>query len=363
MAKLFKKGNDTSMFLVPGELGGHLDVKSDFDWTISRRASRDDVVPCYLWEYQPNNAQLINALYYWSYQGSQILDKIDFTNTFTQLLTNPAQALTNGFNSLLNSNVAPGAAKDPLDVYKFRYVARPTGFQYILPYLGTERFNVKNTFSSDNIVENFPGIKQLMNSSFGSALAFSNIKRSSADEGMKAVLGGQMVKTMVEGLSDNKVNTIDTHSWSATEPDTITITFDLINTISVEQAIKNYEFCYLLNYQNHPAQRNAFLSQSPCIYTLFIPNTLYMPVCYLPSFNVVNVGQNKMVDGRAMPEAFRISMTFLGILNPPSRNMLSAIDNDGSGDIKLPPLLIGDAEIQKTVIKDLIKQITGLTPT
>lgn len=362
MAQLYKKGNDTSLFLVPGETGGHIDVKSDFDWTTSRRASRDDVVPCYLWEYQPNNAQLINALYYWSYQITQILDKIEFAKIFSELFSNPGQAIYNGLSSLLNSNVAPGAAKDPLDVYKYRYVARPTGFQYILPFLGNERFNVKSTFSSDNIVENFPGIKQLMNSSFGSAIAFSNIKRSSADEGMRAVLGGQMGKTLIEGLSDNKVNVIDTHSWSSTDPDSITINFDLINSGSVEQSIRNYEFCYLMNYQNHPSQRNAFLAQSPCIYTLYIPNTLYMPVCYVPTFNVSNIGQNKMVDGRAMPEAFRVSITFQGILNPPSRNMLSALDNDSkNGDISLPPMLIGDSEIQKKIIDDLLKNFRPST--
>lgn len=349
---LFKKGTDTSLFLVPGDSGGHLDVKSDFDWTVSRRASRDDVVPCYLWEYQPNNAQLINALYYWGYQINALAKDISMSNimssigsTIVGLYTNPAQSLGNGFSAVNGSPIGT-ANQDPLDVYKYRYVARPTGFDYILPYLGTQRFGVTNTFAADTLANTFEGLGKLFTGQWGAAAGLGNNKSSWIDEIGKGVLGSQAFKGAIQGFTDYHLNVMDTESWSSTDPDSISVEFDLLNTQSVQQANRNYEFCYLLNYQNHPAQRNAFLAQSPCIYTLFIPNTIYMPVCHMPSFTVTNLGQNKMIDGKAVPEAYRITMTFKGILNPPSRNMLSVLDSGyNKGKIELPQLF-GTKETQ-----------------
>jgi hypothetical protein len=362
---IFKKGTDTSLFLVPGEGGGHLDVKSDFDWTVSRRASRDDVVPCYLWEYQPNNAQLINALYYWGYQAGKMAD--DLSESFRPLGESiqkegvlSRNTTTQAINMLSNGPVGTASA-DPLDVYKYRYVARPTGFDYILPYLGTQRFGVGNTFTADNFAKDFPGLSKLMSSNWATAAASSNSTPSNRNARVlgKISMLGDFAQTAIQGFSDYRMNVIDTESWSSTDPDSITIEFELINTLSVTQANKNYELCYLLNYQNHPAQRNAFLAQSPCIYTLFIPNTIYMPVCHMPTFTVTNIGQNKMIDGRAVPEAYHISMNFKGILNPPSRNMLSVLDSGyNKGKIELPQLF-GTKETQEVLRKPLIDAIYG----
>jgi hypothetical protein len=375
-ATLYQKGNDTSLYLVPGQYGGHVDVKSDFDWTLSRRASRDEVVPCYLYEYQPNNAQLINALYYWGYQITTAVDP--FLQSMAKKFQgekNPIKAAGNvigewfdGVKDSLGKMVTSGpngtANADPLDVYKYRYVARPTGFQYILPFLGDERFGVGNKFQEDTLSNSFKGMSNLVTGQWGAALAGSEGKMANSTIG-KIAETNQWINALsflIEGVTDYKTNFIDTSSWASTDPDSITINFDLINTRSVDQANKNYEFCYLLNYQNHPAQRNAFLAQSPCIYTLFIPNTMYMPVCYMSSFKVMNVGQNRMIDGKAMPEAFRITMTFMGILNPPSRNMLSVLDSGyNNGKIELPGIIDTNAGYQKKVVDKFSKGISNLT--
>lgn len=372
-ATLYQKGNDTSLYLVPGQSGGHVDVKSDFDWTLSRRASRDEVVPCYLWEYQPNNAQLINALYFWGYQITTAYN--DFAESMAQKVSKNGTSMSEIYGAIVTSvkdslakmvtsNPNGTANADPLDVYKYRYVARPTGFDYILPYLGDERFGVGNKFQEDTLSNSFKGVSDLVTGKWGAALAGSEGKTSNSTMGTIAETS-QLVNALsflIEGVADYKTNFIDTSSWASTDPDSITINFDLINTRSVDQANKNYEFCYLLNHQNHPAQRNAFLAQSPCIYTLFIPNTMYMPVCYMPSFKVMNVGQNRMIDGKAMPEAFRITMSFMGILNPPSRNMLSVLDSGyNSGKIELPGIIDTNADYQKKVVDKFSKVISNLT--
>lgn len=363
MASLYKLSEDTSLFLTPNG-NGHVDVKSDYMWTLSKRRSRDDVPGCYLWEYQPNNAQLINALYYWKYQIGKITDIPDFASLNTEKI---GTALKSGMDTIGSKgiHISPTELKDPMDVYKYRYAARPTGFSYILPYLGTDRFNVSNTFEPNNFAQSFPGLDKLMGSSYGASLATSNSKTTGASLGRIDILA-DIVQGGIHGLTDYSINTIETHSWAGTEADSQSITFDLLNTKSVEDAIKNWEFCYLMNYQNHPAQRNAFLSQSPCIYTLFIPNTIYMPVCYIKTFNVINLGQNKMVDGRAMPEAFRITISFQGILNPPSRNMQSALDKGfekGTSNPELPnPSVIDTSGQQNTGTDAAIKAITDLVP-
>ncbi len=139
---LYKQGSNPSLYLEPNGAGS-INVLENFTWTHSRKESRKEVVPALLTEYQPNNSQLLNAIYYFAYQAN-------IGNFQAASLGNTASDNINAATTLLKSS------NDPTSYYHSRYVATPTGFNYILPYFGEQKFQRDNTFAVDSIAENWP---------------------------------------------------------------------------------------------------------------------------------------------------------------------------------------------------------------
>ena len=339
---LYKQGSTPSLYLEPNG-SGSVNVLENFTWTFSRKESRKEVVPAILTEYQPNNSQLLNAIYYFAYQAN--IGNIGLTNFGGSI-----------FNNLNAATTILKSSNDPTSYYHSRYVATPTGFNYVFPYFGEQKFQRDNTFAVDDLGQNFESLTRLLNTSSTWALANN---KGYIDEVGKFVQFISGIYGAVKTAVDGRIGTINTYSWRETTPENITITFDLENTGSLAETNQNLELCYLLHHQNTPVQRNVILTQGGCIYSLYIPDTIYMPVCYIKSYKVDNVGQNHYIGGRSIPESYRITLVFESIITPMTRNLLTYV-NGNTSDPSLPnfgrPSVISSVNDRNAGLEEALKK-------
>lgn len=294
----YTKSDANSKFYEP--LGdGLIDVVNDMPWTLSPISSRKDVPYIELTEYQQTTGQLIASLVYYA----RVLNNID----------------KNGIGTVLQPD-------DPEEVYRYKYFAEPTGFRYRLPYFNSKKMVRGNTFGSEE--SPFAGIAE-----FGRQLkAFGNTKGIGG--GLASIIGtGQefigagvaVANTMLPGA----INFENPQSWTGTSLETIEVTFDLFNTDSVEDVYRNRRFCHLISYQNTPSRRNFAIVDPPVIYSLYIPDVVQFPACYVSSLNITNLGNTRIMNlgdsDRTIPEAYRISLTFTSLLMP-TRNIMRSLE-------------------------------------
>lgn len=302
MASLVKYtlSDDKSRFYSPAVDGdGIIDVVKDMAWTLSPKESRYDVPYVRLKEYQQTTGQLIASIVYYA----RVLSLVG----------------RDGLGTVLQTD-------DPLEVYKFKYFAEPTGFEYILPYFNTKKINRGNTFGSEEnpfsgLVAFGKDVKAFGNSSgivsniAGFAGGASEVVKSSA----------ALLNTLIPG----KINFEFPNSWNSTNIETIEVSFDLFNVGKEEDVYRNRRFCHLLSYQNTPSRRNFAIVDPPAIYSLEIPDVVQFPACYVSTLDIVNLGNTRLMEiggsMRTIPEAYRINMTFTSLLMP-SRNIMRATE-------------------------------------
>ena len=98
-----------------------IDVVREYPWTLSPESSREDIPYIRLKEYQQTTGQIIGSIVYYS---------------------RVANSLNNDLISVLDKDNA-------LDIYRYKFLAQPTGFEYIFPYFNPKKINRSNSFGSD----------------------------------------------------------------------------------------------------------------------------------------------------------------------------------------------------------------------
>lgn len=304
MASLVKYtlSDSKSRFYSPAVDGdGIIDVVNDMAWTLSPKESRYDVPYIRLKEYQQTTGQLIASIVYYA----RVLALVG----------------RDGLGTVLQSD-------DPLEVYKFKYFAEPTGFEYILPYFNPKKMARGNSFGFE---ENpFSGLVE-----FGKDVkAFGNAANIKGVTGIAGFVGGltplvQSGAALLNTLIPGKINFEFPMSWDSTNIETIEVTFDLFNVGKEEDVYRNRRLCHLLSYQNTPSRRNFAIVDPPAIYSLEIPDVVHFPACYVSTLDIKNLGNTRLLEiggsKRTIPEAYRISMTFTSLLMP-SRNIMRATE-------------------------------------
>ena len=302
MASLVKYtlSDSKSRFYSPVD-DGIIDVVNDMAWTLSPKESRYDVPYIRLKEYQQTTGQLIASIVYYA----RVLALVG----------------KDGLGTILQSD-------DPLEVYKFKYFAEPTGFEYILPYFNPKKITRGNSFGFE---ENpFSGLVE-----FGKDVkAFGNAANIKGVTGIAGFVGGltplvQSGAALLNTLIPGKINFEFPMSWDSTNIETVEVTFDLFNVGKEEDVYKNRRLCHLLSYQNTPSRRNFAIVDPPAIYSLEIPDVVQFPACYVSTLDIKNLGNTRLLEiggsKRTIPEAYRISMTFTSLLMP-SRNIMRATE-------------------------------------
>jgi hypothetical protein len=289
----YKQSDANSKFYEP-KGDGLIDVVSDMPWTLSPISSRRDVPYIELTEYQQTTGQLIASLIYYG-------------------------RVINNFNNGASKSVLE--PDDPEEVYRYKYFAEPTGFRYRLPYFNPKKMARGNTFGSEE-------------NPFSSLLKLASQVAGFGGSGPMALLGktsqiGEVAVGLVNTSLPGAINFENPQSWTGTTIETIEVTFDLFNTDSVEDVKRNRRFCHLLSYQNTPSRRNFAIVDPPAIYSLYIPDVVQFPACYISSLNITNLGNTRLMnlDGsaRTIPEAYRIEIIFTSLLMP-TRNIMRALE-------------------------------------
>jgi hypothetical protein len=271
-----------------------IDVWNDYPWTLSPKSARADVPYVKLKEYQQTTGQLIAAIVYYSRVA----------------------------NTLNNDLVAVLDQDDALEVYRYKFLAQPTGFEYKFPYFNPKKITRGNTFGSDE--SPFASLLQLGSQAagFGGKGLLSLLGKSSQVAGASM---GVLNKTI-----PGKISLEMPSSWNSTELETVEVAFDLFNTDTYDSIINNRRLCHLLSYQNTPSRRNFAIIDPPVIYSLEIPDIIQFPACYISALSITNLGNTRTMplDGgtRTIPEAYRITMTFTALLMP-TRNILGSTEN------------------------------------
>jgi hypothetical protein len=286
----YTKSSSTSRYLIPAG-DGNIDV-TQMAWTLTPNSGRVDVPTMYLTEFQQNVGQLISSVIY-----------------YTKAVAN----IANGSDGIIT-----GTSNDE-NIYQYKYFAIPTGFSYKIPYFSPVKTNKTNTFSFENSQNPFDGL-----------MGFAE-KASLFKGGLlgTAAVGLDLAVNLANSLLPGKINLENPQSWSASTVADYTVTWDLYNTGTTDDIINNRNLAYILSYQNSPARRSAFIVDPPVIYSMYIPDIISMPACYVSSISITNLGNTRQMQlngvNRVIPEGYRFSLTFKSLLMD-TRNIMNGLD-------------------------------------
>ncbi len=162
---------------------------------------------------------------------------------------------------------------DPMNPYSVLYTTKPTQFKYTLPYM------------QDTYVAN--------SGQFGSAPdSAGNLVAglSDAAAGITKVLQTANLRKMFS--PGRMIEEPKAFSFTGREK-SYTVSFPLFNTKTYSEVVKNWQFIYLLSYQNTPNRVNRDLIDPPCIYEAYIPGVWYSKYAALTNMTVDFVGARR----------------------------------------------------------------------
>lgn len=228
------------------------------------------------------------------------------------------------------------SGKNALDPYSNLYSGVATKINYILPYISIENMaGISSSWSEPG--KNAP-ITNLLEQS-------KKILQKGGGGSQMAVGGIDLITSVVEaaalggepGAGREKIK-----GYSPPESgDSITLTFYLFNTISIEQTQNNWEFLYVLTYQNLPNRRGINLLDPPCIYEIEVPGYKRFPVANIEKLTVTNEGTTRYInlnngntvppesgpDVKLIPEAYKVTLTIRSLLTN-TQNLFGWMDGE-----------------------------------
>ena len=214
--------------------------------------------------------------------------------------------------------------------YQRLYFVGPTGFEYKMPYLSPNAFNINNQFGE--------GEKSRIPLVGGIVDELQNIA-----EGIQnfANLGTQAGSTYIERTQYYQYPKTDSP---------IEVKIPLYNTkpATYQDVCNNFKLIFLLLYQNSALKQDKLVVEPPCIYDVKIPGMKRQPYCYLQNMTVMHQGNTRIMDidisdleyaaggqdllpnstvKAIVPDAYLIQLTFQPMLTQ-TKNMLFTTISD-----------------------------------
>lgn len=181
-------------------------------------------------------------------------------------------------------SLARGKSSHVLNNYTGLYTTVPTGWRYRLPYYTDSYKQLVNGFT-DNKGQAGGGIG-------GSMLDIGKqVSDIAAQAGkLKTVFGpGSYIETSKFFNFDGREKTYQ-------------FNFPLSNSIHSSKSVdqldvirKNWQFIYLLIYQNNPNRYSRDLVSPPCIYEAKVPGVFYSRYAYISNINIDFIGNRRMM--------------------------------------------------------------------
>ena len=330
--------------------GTIIDVVNDFAWSTSPRnlEAFKKVPVMYLQEReQLQNSLISSALYYINAAKTGIRNQetLQMLNTkldslFAAMSLGPTYNLQdNVFEKLMkliekDTGSDQGLLNDKLKSYIGIYLTKPTGFNYSLPYFNETPLKASNMWSSDTgfLSDSVKQVVDLAQRSVEETAAFFNITQPG---------------TFIEKPK---------YYQYSNEGESVTVSFPLYNTIKKTDKLtyqQNYEFLWILAFQNKPYRTSFSRISPPKLYNLTIPGQTYMPYCYISNMDISFGGTRrnlpvtipapsqatgaadlKTVDGQgpvrsvirtvevAIPDVYVVTITFTSLLADVANTMI-----------------------------------------
>ena len=281
----------------------HLNVRDTHHWTESPITARGDVPFLTLKEYKilmnPQLNQMLNNISVAVQAGVETADNIN--SAFKQInsafeaqenvkdesgsgstakpdmkgtLKNIQQKLAAGVKNLADDPETDQFA-DPLEPYKMMYVMKPTLFRYTFPYMEDTYRAISNSFGDT--------------SEAGGMLGMVN---DLAEIGTNTINDLTMRRLREPGIMIEKPAGF---TFTGREK-SYSVKFPLFNTKSYEEIIKNWQFLFLLTYQNTPNRITKDLVDPPCIYEAKIPGLWYSKYACIDSMRVDFKGARRLME-------------------------------------------------------------------
>jgi len=240
--------------------------------------------------------------------------------TFSEALNNASSFLQNAGNSSILNSQRDGV----LSVYQGLYITEITGWNYQIPYFQDLHTAIGNSFSESN---EYIGQGAL---SMGASDLVSGLRDIS--EGAAGAINIKQPGTYIERPKFYQF---------PSDGERFSVKFPLFNTghATFDDVIRNWQFVFLLIYQNRPSRFTRDLVEPPVIYELELPGQKYMPFAYISNLEVqflgsrrtmaipyIDRGQQKIVS-TIIPDGYLIDITFQGLVGD-SRNFDYASLND-----------------------------------
>ena len=269
----------------------HINVRDEHHWTESPMSARGEVPTLSLKEYDVLQNSGIN----------QILNQIGITvgnanDTIATLKKWIAEFSGKGgiekaiesFKKHLESFDSAGpeagtiaripdqilGSADPMDVYKYLYSRKPTGFKYSFPYMENMQFKTTGGFTDTPELKGFMGL-------VGDASEFLS------------KLSGSLAGRFTE--PGRYIEQPKNYSFDGRQKN-IVVNFPLFNTKNYAEIIKNWQFLFLLTYQNTPARITKDVIRPPVQYEAYIPGSWYCKYASITDMTVNFRGARREMD-------------------------------------------------------------------
>jgi hypothetical protein len=189
-----------------------------------------------------------------------------------QALTTPG-TVSNALGNITDNNQT---TKSPfLQPYKNLYITEPTGWIYTLPYFDNNQSTSNNSFSDTSAGTETLGFGEAATSFLGKAASLAGTAAS---------------PTQYTFIEKTKF-----YDYGSDSGESIDVEFPLINTgaATYDDVVRNWQFLYLLVYQNRPGKTGYNTVDQPVIYEVNVPGTKFFPYCYISNLVVEFVGSRR----------------------------------------------------------------------
>lgn len=182
-----------------------------------------------------------------------------------------------GAQSTMQDNNPTTTSSPFLQPYKNLYITEPTGWVYTLPYFDNNQSTSSNAFD-----ETMAGAE-----GFFGAIKSSVQDYTSELADITTQLGSPTQYTFIEKTKF--------YQYASDNGESINVEFPLINTgaATYDDVVRNWQFLYLLVYQNRPGKTGLNTVEQPVIYEVNVPGTKFFPYCYISNLTVDFVGSRR----------------------------------------------------------------------
>lgn len=267
----------------------HINVVDNFMWTQSPKSSREDVPVMMLREKRiqinPQLNQIANNLFVATEKAArgasslkqmmpqELMDKIKNNKIVAESELGGAMIDVGTAGADAAKYAASSKGAGVLGPYEQLYYTKDTGFVYSLPYMERQFKSTSNSFGDSSGT----GVKDMLM--------------------QMGVKGTQALSEISQGFNiadpGTYVEQPKLYNFGGRETKSYTMSFPLINTNSFNDVIRNWQFIFLMIYQNTPNRLTRDLIDPPCIYEANLDGTWYSKYAYIRSISVDFVGATR----------------------------------------------------------------------